>query len=69
MKKYKYINIDLAFCFIIFLSIFFISIRFINGFISYDTYKMYDLGYKTYAKEVFLQMEGFFLEYIFLLQV
>lgn len=30
-----------------------ISSNFIQGYNVYDTYKMYDMGYKEYAKQIF----------------
>ena len=51
MKK---INKDYLISAVLFIIIIIISWNFIKGFNSYDTYKMYQLGYVKYAKQLFL---------------
>ena len=50
MKK---INKDYLISAVLFIIIIIISWNFIKGFNSYDTYKMYQLGYVKYAKQLF----------------
>ena len=49
----KIINKDYLISAILFIIIMVISWNFIKGFNSYDTYKMYQLGYLEYAKQLF----------------